>query len=166
MIMSKRIFWLSVAAILVIAAVLVIALRPPGEPLTLEKLKAAEKIWRAHKLMNYDMEVEVSGAQQGVHAIRVRGGKVVEMTTGGAKVSSNVWKYWTVQGMFGFLAEELENRITPRRAFGVDDPSQVVLRVHFDTELGYPRRFLRHVRGGGAEILWVVRTFRRVGDGP
>ena len=163
--MSKRIIWLSVAVILVVAVGLVVALRPPGEPLTPEKLEAAEKVWRAHNLMDYDMEVEISGAQQGLHTIRVRGGDVVEMSTGGAKVPPNVWKYWSVQGMFGFLAEELENRTHPKMAFGVDDPSQVILRAYFDPELGYPRRFLRHVQGGSVDIMWVVRKFRRAEDG-
>jgi len=139
----------------------VFLLRAPGERLGEENLEAARRRWEASSIRDYAIEVEVSGIQQGVHRIRVEGGRVIEMTTGGAPVPPGAWNYWSVEGMFGFLAEELEHLERPREIFGVESASQVVLRVSFDEELGIPRRFLRQVLGGGPFVRWEIREFQR-----
>ena len=81
------------------------------------------------------------------------------MTTGGAPAPKHVWEYWDVNGMFQFLTTELDNAERPRAAYGVDDADDVVLRVAFDEQFGYPRRFLRHVMGRSAGIEWRVTAF-------
>lgn len=142
----------------------VLMMRKPGEPLTAEALHAARRRWADRALRDYDMDVEVSGTQQGRHHIQVRAGRVVRMTTGGADVPEHIWPFWSVDGMFDFLQTELANAADPKRAFGIDDPSAVVLRVHFDPELGYPKHFLRHVLGRRMEIRWEVLSLRAAGS--
>lgn len=147
--------WAAAGVLIAGAVALVFLLRRPGEPLTEEALRAAERRWGERGPRGYALDVKVDGVQHGRHAIRVRDGKVVAMTTGGAAVPENVWTYWTVEGMFRFLAEELDNSRQPLASYGVSDPAQVVLRADFDPELGYPRAFMRHVMGGRPmDIAW------------
>jgi hypothetical protein len=98
----------------------------------------------------------VSGAQEGDHRIEVRDGRVTKMTTGGAPVRPGAWEYWSVEGMFRFLASELSNRERAAEVFGTTD---VELRVVFDDTYGYPARFLRHVMGRSKSVEWNVRSF-------
>jgi hypothetical protein len=142
-------------------AALVVRVRRPGDPLTEPALKGAEDLWRSKGPAAYELEVEVRGSQRAVHVIRVRGGKVVGMTTGGSAVPPDVWRYWSVEGMFEFLREELLNLQRTRESYGVEHPSDVVLRASFDDEVGYPRRFYRHVMGRSLDIEWEVRRFER-----
>jgi len=143
-------------------AVAVFALRGEGEPLTAEALAAARARWEANGPRSYALEIEVSGGQSNRHRVEVRDGAVVSMVTGGWEVELRLGQYWTVEGMLDSLATELRNAAAPERAYGVSDPSRVELRVVFDEDLGYPRRFLRHVLGGHAGIQWKVVSFRRL----
>jgi hypothetical protein len=163
---SRRLFsrraWIAAAAALVLALAVLAALllRPRMEPLTVERLNAAKQRWQARRPADYDMQIVVSGIQKGVHAIKVRDGDVVDMTTGGAEVPKHVWPRWTVEGLFDFLETELENARDPANTYGVADPNQVVLQADFDEPTGYPRRFLRHVMGRQASVEWEVTEFR------
>jgi hypothetical protein len=140
-------------------ATLVLWHREEGERLTAALLADARARWQRHRPRAYDLEVVVSGAQEGAHRIEVREGRVVKMTTGGGPVRENVWEYWTVDGMFRFLADELGNVERPEAAYGVAQGSEVVLRVVFDETYGYPARFLRHVIGSRQSVEWRIRGF-------
>ena len=140
------------------ALVAFVALRRPSEPLTEQALRAAEARWRERGPTNYDLALEIGGGQEGAHEIQVREGRVTRMTTGGKPVPESVWAFWSVEGMFKFLAQELENARNPQRAHGVSDPAAVTLRVQFDADLGYPRYFLRHVTGRQSQIWWGVTS--------
>ena len=141
------------------AATLLFLLRKEGDPLTREALDKAREVWAKHGIEDYDMSVTVTGRQSGEHRIEVRGGKVAKMTTGGAPAPKHVWEYWDVNGMFQFLKTELGNAERPRAAYGVDDADDVILRVAFDEQFGYPRRFLRHVLGRDAGSEWRITAF-------
>lgn len=153
--------WIAVgaAAVVVSLILLVVVLRRPPENLTLQRLQSAEERWNESRVADYDLKVVVSGVQKGVHQIKVRGGRVVAMTTGGAEVPEHVWPRWTVEGLFDFLREELANAEDPENTYGVADPSQIVLYAGFDPENGHPRRFLRHVMGRQASVEWRVEEF-------
>jgi hypothetical protein len=131
----------------------------PGEPLTLERLQAAQERWKQRRAADYDLRVEVRGAQKGDHEIQVRGGKVVRMTTGGFDVPQNAWTYWSVDGMLQFLQMELQNAERPELGFGVKDRKDVVMFARFDPDYGYPREYLRHVMGRSIEIRWEIISF-------
>ena len=134
------------------ATALLLAQRGAGEALTREALENARRNWRERGPANYSLAVRVSGVQQGEHAILVEGGEVREMTTGGAPVREGARRYWSVDGMFEFLDEEL------RRAERAPE-GEVVLQAAFDEELGYPKSFLRHVIGQTRGIEWDVYSF-------
>ena len=152
---SRRVVFLLVFAVGGLAA-LVLMVRGEGDELTREGLGAARARWRDHGASDYEMEVAITGVQTGRHTISVRNGRVVEMKTGGAAVEPRVWEYWSVEGMFRFLADELRNAEDPQRAHGGSD---VVLIVEFDDVHGYPRRFVRHVTGQATGIEWNVEKF-------
>lgn len=150
--------WIALGLALGLAAGLLLA-RKPGAPLTPERLAEARARWQAHRPVDYELEIQMRGAVRDLRRIEVRDGEVVEMTTGGAPVPREAWSYWTVDGLFEFLEDELDNASRPAEAYGVDDPRRVVVRVAFDRRWGYPSFFLRHVLGRGQSVEWTVTSF-------
>lgn len=155
----RRLAWAALAVVVGVGGGLLWSLRSPAEPLDAERLAAARELWRRHGPSDYAIELELSGALSDRRRIVVRDGEVVEMTTSGVRVPRPTWSYWTVEGMLGFLEDELDNRSRPERAYGVSDPEAVVLNASFHPELGYPTHFLRHVMGKGRGVEWRVVAF-------
>lgn len=133
--------------------------RKPGATLTAQDLAAARARWEEQGPASYALEIEMKGAVNDTRRIEVHDGEVAAMTSGGAPVPRSAWSYWTVEGLFGFLEDELNNAARPRETYGVDDPHQVVLRADFDRRWGYPAFFLRHVLGKGQSTEWTVTRF-------
>jgi len=152
---GKRFFLAGLACAILATAALLWTQRRPGETLDAHNLQAAMTLWTRAGPEDYDLEVVVRGTQEGDHEIEVRGGKVVKMTTGGAPASPSAYAYWTVEGMFRFLSEELDY------AKRHQDEGETVLTVAYDKTYGYPARFVRHVMGQSASIEWEVTSFRR-----
>lgn len=150
--------WIALGVALGLAIGIVLA-RKPGSDLSGEALAAARARWQQRGPAGYTLEIETRGAVADTKVIEVRDGEVVAMTTGGAAVPESAWSYWTVEGLFGFLDEEIANAARPQAAYGVDDPRQVVLRAAFDDEWGYPAFFLRHVLGKNRSVEWEVTRF-------
>jgi len=136
-------------------ATLFFLLRGEGEPLTLPALEKARALWAKMGPRDYDLSVRVSGAMSGDHAIVVREGKVVSMKTGGVDAAPTAWAYWTVPGMFDFLAEELT-----RAGKQGEGGGETVLHASFEPVYGYPRSFLRHQVGDRQSIAWDVTAFQ------
>jgi hypothetical protein len=139
---GRRAFLIGVLAVATVPVVYVLT-RPSGRTLTRERLDEARARWKANGPRNYVLEVEARGAR---HKIEVKDAEVVAMTTGGNPVVSGA-HLWSVEGLFGFLSQELSNLQRPESAYGVSDPLEVVLRAEFDARYGYPSLFLRHVSG-------------------
>lgn len=125
--------------------------RGSTEPLTPERLAAARALWAERGPKSYVIDVHVRDVH---HRVEVKDGSVVSMTTDGREAEERLRRYWTVEGMFTSLSEELSNLRRPEGAFGVSDPSEVTLRATFDRDCGYPSRFLRHVRGQMRSVEW------------
>lgn len=159
-------FWASFLApfalIAIAGAILLAALREPSEPLTLGALEAAEGRWRDRGPRDYLLAVEIGGSQEGRHEVRVREGRVEAMTTGERPVPESAWEYWSVEGMFRQLRQELALARDPRKAHGAADPATVTLRIRFDADLGAPRYFLRHVSGRATGIWWKILTLEPI----
>jgi hypothetical protein len=133
-------------------------LREPSSLLTTDRLDEARRRWQQQGPASYVLEVETKGAVGATHRIVVREGEVVEMTTGGRTATRSAWEYWSVDGLFDFLATELGNAGNPRQAYG-SGVTEVILRAHFDPDLGFPSYFLRHVLGRQQSIEWNVVNF-------
>lgn len=135
--------------------------QPSGGRLTAEVLGDARQQWDQHGPASYLIEL-ISGRQQSVHYIEVHDGQVIDMTIDGAEVPERVWAQWSIDGLFGVLETELANSSNPKRAFGLSDPSLVVQRVTFDSTLGYPQSFRRHIVGQPGKFEWQVRRFELI----
>jgi len=159
--MKRPAFWISsVVAALVIALAIHLWTHKPLDPLTAQSLAQARQIWQNKRPQDYQMDVVVSGAQQGHHQITVRNNKVTKMLTDGVQTPERVWEYWNIEGMFRFLNEELVQAKQPQMAYGISDPSKVYLSTTFDPALGYPQYFLRQVFGKKVTIEWEIKNFQ------
>ncbi len=109
------------------------------------------------------MKVVVLGTEKHVHEVEVQSGKVVRMRTDGLDAPERVWAYWSVDGMFNVLEEELANAHSPQRVFGVNDPEDVFEDASFDAITGVPTRYLRQVSGIRRSAMeWEIRDFKKL----
>jgi len=153
---GKRVFVIGLLAVATVPLVYVLTRPSTGEPLTEERLAEARARWAERGPRSYALDVDVRGAS---HHIEVRDRVVVTMTTDGSPVRADAREYWSIDGMFRFLSEELSNLQRVEAAYGVSDPGDVVLRAAFDARYGYPARFLRHVLGQDRSVEWQVGSF-------
>ncbi len=153
---GRRVFAIGLLAAATVPAVYLVTRPSTGEPLTQERLAEARARWKERGPKSYGLDVDVRGIR---YRIDVKDGEVVAMTIDGRPAAVSALEHWTVEGMFGFLAEELSNLRRVEAAYGVSNPEDVVLRAAFDPKYGYPARFLRHVLGLDRSVEWQVRSF-------
>lgn len=148
---------LAVGSLLVVgsAVVVFVLARVPMSPLTLEALEAARTKWRQTGITDYDLTYDMAG---GTYTVRVRAGRVVTLTRDGELTTSHRPVDFTVDGLFDTLERELDLLDNPNSPFG-GDPSTILLRVRFDHERGYVRRYLRAVGGSGRSEKIEVQHF-------
>jgi Family of unknown function (DUF6174) len=130
-----------------IAALILAVPYLPGhtEPVTRERLNEARALWTRARIGNYDLDLETRGAQSGRYHVEVRGGHLAGITRDGVTADPAAGEYWTVDGLFQVIEEELDAAEQPdSTAFGAR--SQVWLRARYDSQLGYPIRFVRVVK--------------------
>ena len=143
----------------VIAIALWHSLSEPKLPaLTAELLAQARARWAQAEVASYELSVEVQGNTKSTHVIQVVNGETRTMQTNGNPVSNSAARYWTVPGMFDFLELELKNISGKHSPFG---KAQVYLDAEFDSELGFPKRFLRQVFGRTETVEWTVSRFQK-----
>ena len=137
-----------------------LVLRDGSAPeLTRSELDDARERWRTHGPASYTLAIQMAGRLTDHRTITVENGTVVEMTVDGEPASETSWEYWSVEGLFSFLEDELDNKADPPPSLGVSGPDQIVLRARFDPDLGYPSRFLRHLLGRQMGTEWEVVEF-------
>ena len=132
----------TIAAIVMIVFVAVPYFRGRSEPVTRERLAAARTQWEQANIASYNMDLETTGAQTGLYHIEVRGGQLIKLTRNGQPMNPGDGDYWTVDGWFQAIDEDLENAERPK----TDDASascQYWLRVRYHPTIGYPMRYIR-----------------------
>jgi hypothetical protein len=127
--------------------------------LTQADLDAAVRRWQASGPKNYRMDVEVAGKRSGQVHIEVHDGEPTAMTRDGRTPPSRVWHYWTVEGLFDDLEQELSAARDPARSYGAAPDAHVIQRVQFDERLGYPVEYQRDVLGVDQAMGWRVTKF-------
>ena len=149
--------------LLVAGLVWMVVSRDPTPLLTEADFQAAQERWRKHGPASYDMDVLLAGNRPGPVHVEVREGQVTLMTRDGVVPrQQRTWEFWTVQGMFATIEQELAMAESGPR--GSPDPAGTKreLRASFDAELGFPRRFQRTVLGGNQEVDWTVTGFTAI----
>jgi hypothetical protein len=150
-----------IAAVVLVGAMAVISLfaAAPIPELTEAMLEIAEERWQRAAPENYDIDIELRGAQPGTVEVQVRGGEVATLTRDGRTPQPRTWRYWSVPGMFETLERELVLAEDPQHEAAATAGSQWQLRCEFDPRFGYPGRYHRFVSGGGPEVYWRVTRF-------
>lgn len=155
--MDRRTAWIASGLAVGLLSGWWVAGRSGGRDLSQTELDAARDLWRQRGPGSYVLVIETRGAAGQRSVVEVRDGEVVSMETGGRPASRGAWRYWSVEGLFDFLESELENAAAARETYDAE-PEEVVLKASFDGELGYPRRFLRHVMGTRNSIEWEIES--------
>jgi hypothetical protein len=153
--------WLPWVLTIVTLVAAFMLLRRPTEPLTAEKLAAAQSKWSAAGIRDYRflIELESPGSAWKLSVI-VRDGRLWETRSFGADdrldVAPSDPDAYTMEGLFELLERELEMAGTPAPD---GSPPATMLRAAFDAELGFPRDFVRAVRGTNASAGFRVTEF-------
>ncbi len=135
--------------------------KPRSPRLTTAALISAKSLWAQAGLRDYSMNITVGGRENARHQIVVANGKVSQMQTDSIEAPKRVWDFWTVDGLFTVLEEEVVNAQSPQRAFGVTDPKDVFLDASFDPVTGVPLHYLRQISGRSqATLEWKIKLFR------
>jgi hypothetical protein len=123
-------------------------------PLTENAFDTALQKWQAEGPTNYDLDVEIGGAQPGVVHVEVRDGKVINATRDGRPLDERNFDVWSIAGQFEELEREFEFAENPQREMQAPPGARVWLSCEFDPNYGYPLRFYRHATGGAPEVYW------------
>lgn len=126
-----------------------------GEPLGPRSLRKARETWLRTGIRSYDVEWTVSGPQTAgrvVHyRIAVRSGlpesvKVAQDNGTWIDVHTNKPEYFTIDGLFRTLEEELDQLDSPT-PFGKPKGTSILLEFTPDDILGFPRKYRRDIVG-------------------
>jgi hypothetical protein len=122
-------------------------------------LEAAMARWSEHAPADYDMDIELRGAQPGKIHVEVRNGEVTSETRDGRDPGRSTWGTWSVPGMFDTLERDIQIAADPQAEIQAAAGTTWRLRCEFDPRLGYPTRYHRMVTGG-PEVYWIVTQFQ------
>lgn len=144
-------------SILAVLLVLFVFVRDTLPPLTEAALTSAIQRWEERGPKGYRLTILVSGERSGSVELEVRDGEPVSLVRDGRTPARHTWDFWTVPGQLDAIQGELTG--DPLAMFGVPDHAQVIQRAEFDAELGYPRKYQRHVLGRQFETGWEIVKF-------
>ena len=136
----------ALAGLAVLVAMSFVLLPDRTKPVTREGLAAARNRWDQANIASYDMDLETRGAQVGSYHVEVRDHEVRSITRDGTPATPNALEYWTVEGLFLTIEEELD-RAQSWRGRASDAVTDVWLRMRCHPKLGYPVRFVSQVPG-------------------
>ncbi len=126
--------------------------------LTAAELADAKKRWQDRGPTDYDIDIELRGAQPGIVHTEVRHRVVTATTRDGRVPPQWTWDTWSIPGMFETLDKDMEIGEDPQKEISAAPGTKWRLRAEFDSEVGYPRRYHRLVTGG-PEVYWRVTRF-------
>ena len=141
----------------------------PTPSLSPAQFHAAHEHWKANKIPNYDIEVQVTGPQAATYRVEVRGGEAqAAWRNGQPLLSQRTFGTWSVPGMFSTISRDVE---AIERAAAEHRQLPLILRAAFHPQHGYPERYRRIDNGsrkGGDSIAvtWDVVEFRVVEGEP
>ncbi|HEX5471552.1 MAG TPA: DUF6174 domain-containing protein [Lacipirellulaceae bacterium] len=126
--------------------------------LTTAKLADAKKLWQEKGPTDYDMDIEVRGAQPGNVHVEVHHRVVTASSRDGRATPEWTWDTWSVPGMFDTLVQELQIAEDSQQDIHAAPGTKWRLRCEFDKQFGFPLRYHRVVPGG-PEVYWQVTRF-------
>lgn len=128
----------------------VLSFRDPLPALSEEEFRAAQARWRDQGPANYDVQVQVSGAQPAVYRVAVRRSEPVAAYRNGRPLPQRrTWETWSVPGMFGTLASDFRHVATMEAGRADASTPRLSLSGLFHPRYGYPQRYRRLMLGQG-----------------
>lgn len=147
---SRRNIVVAVTAFVVGGCGAILYLREPTEPLSPESLARARTHWQESGIQSYDVKYTMGGS---LYEVRVRNGLVAELLVNKQVPTVAQPGAYSIPGLLDTLAAEWENKNDASKPFG----DNVVARVRFHRQWGYPERYVRGgtgvSRGGKIEML-------------
>jgi hypothetical protein len=129
-------------------------------PMTQADVDRAKKLWLERGPTDYDMSIELRGAQPGKVEVSVRHRVVAAETRNGRVPPEHTWDTWSVPGMFDTLEKDLDIAENPEQTIQAPPGAKWQLFCEFDPDLGIPRRYHR-LASGGPEVYWRVTKFEK-----
>jgi hypothetical protein len=121
-----------------------------GEDVTDERIAAARNLWASAGIRDYDLEYTTAPAN-GHFLVTVRDGtveKVEAVQEGGARneLHPAATRYYSIDGLFTTIADELAQRKKPR-PFDLPPDSTILMKFKTNPEFGYPEWYRRDIMG-------------------
>lgn len=156
---------LAISAIIGVIAIAVIVLlvRNRGVPLNSERFEAAQNLWRESGPTDYDIEVQTSGPRVARYRVQVRESEAVAAFIDDRPITSpHAIATWSVPGMFGTIASDVESQAAIAEGTADDDTPHVAIWGVFDSTLGYPTHYRRVQWSDDLEAGFDVVSFREI----
>jgi hypothetical protein len=165
--------WVAYYAVLAVLAAVAVTLPIVynlGQQLKPEQLEAAKRRWQENGPKDYDLTYAITYDRNRLaerHVVLVRGGEVVFASCEGEMVAMAPAMAAAVGFPIGGMGEEGGPRDVPAIFNHVDSalqqqqsaPRRDFVVAVFDPTFGYPRRFIRRVRGTRTREEWDVRLW-------
>jgi hypothetical protein len=143
-------------AVLSAAAIIIPIIYNLNQQLTEEQVAEARTRWKQHGFASYDLDYGERNDSDDWdrYVAKVRGGEVVSLRVNDRLVALEGMtpqerRKYSVPGMFEQIEEQLnEEKDGGRRNFATAD---------FDPAAGYPRHYIRRVRGSRSRLEWMIR---------
>ncbi len=134
-----------------------------GAAFTEQDLQQAQAQWNKNGLDSYRLTLEISGdkVETGVFVVEVEQNKIQGITRNGQAITTTD-TFYTIEGMFQFLENELELGKEPRRYFGSAPGARIYMRAHFDPKQGFPTRYLRAITDTKHNIAVEVKSLEKL----
>ena len=118
------------------------------EPLVRSALEAGERRWETKGRSDYKLHIEISGdkIESGKFVAEIKNKKLNSVTRNG-KTLTKPDNFYTIEGLFKFLHDEIDLGRSPARYFNAPADSKVHQFMLLDKELGYPKRYVRSIFG-------------------
>lgn len=151
----------AVTGLVVVVFVMLFASRKNALPiLTRSEFKKASLHWEKRGPKSYNLDLVLTGSQQGDIHVEVRDGEVTLMTRDGVKpAQQRTWDYWSVPGQMEIIGEDLEAAEQESKGPPTRQRPKLVLRAQFDPKLGYPTTYHRVELGNPADTRWEITRF-------
>ncbi len=143
---------------LAVAMGILLALRGEQLPeITFSSLDQAVVRWQELGLVNYDLEIQLTGPTSGTAQIQVRNDET-KMTLNDRNMEPRIADYWSVPGLFSVIRRDLEACAEAAKKGNPGGMSPVFSRGLFDPHYGYPAAY-RRITPSGQDVEWRIIQF-------
>ena len=129
------------------------------QPLSQTNLQEAQSRWAATHCSRYRLRLDIAGdrIEAGNFSVEVDGPNT--RVTRNGRVLEHPDAFYSVEGLFHFLANEIELGHDPPRFFEAAPDATVYQQIIYDKTWGYPQRYVRAISGTSHNITLDIKDF-------